>query len=394
MHSASYIIRTSAWRRFLLMIKTLRYVAAATICALLLGSCHVGRFFIYNFADIRDYRKFHSVKMPHAAIPFSFAVSDAKPGLKLPTDITIRSRHYDWHSLLNKTKTVAFVVIRNDSILYQEYLRGYDEESVVPSFSVAKSYTSLLVGIAIDEGAIASVNDPVTKYLPELRTGFDNVTIRHLLDMQSGIRFNEGYLNPFGDVAKYYYGTNLAKYVRKMKLSHPPGERFEYRSGNPQLLGMIVERSVHKNLADYMEEKVWKYIGTEHDASWSVDSRRHNEVKAFCCLNATTLDFARLGRLYLNKGNWNGRQVVSKNWVEQSLDVSDLKNSGIYSYQWWHTVANGDGHRVPSGDFFAEGILGQFVYVYPQKNIIIVRLGKKDGYGAWPYLMRAIAEAN
>ncbi len=364
------------------------------VVALLFSSCHVARFVIYNFADIRDYKKFPKIRIPKADVPFIFYTPAKNEQVKLPKDITIKGRKYNFDELLDKTKTVAFVVIRNDSVLYKNYLRGYDEASVVPSFSVAKSFVSLLVGIAIDEGAIGSVNDPVTKYLPELRNGFEKVTIRHLLDMQSGIRFNEGYINPFGDVAKYYYGTNLRKYVKKMKVAKDPGEVFEYKSGNPQLLGMIVERAVHKNLADYMEEKVWKYIGSEHDASWSVDSKRHKEIKAFCCFNATTMDFAKIGRLYLNKGNWNGRQIVSKSWVEQSLDMADHKNYGIYSYQWWHTVDNIDGKRTPSGDFFAEGILGQFVYVYPQKKVIIIRLGKKDGINDWAYVMKEIARAN
>ena len=290
---------------------------------------------------------------------------------------------------------MAFIIIRNDTVLYQKYGQGYTESSIVPSFSMAKSFVSLLLGIAIDEGTIKDVHEPITKYLPELtKPGFEKITIEDLLDMHSGIKFNEGYLNPFGDVAKYYYGTNLKKYVAHLGIEKAPDSAFKYLSVNSQLLAMIVERAVHKPLPDYMEEKVWRYIGAEYDASWSIDSRKDSEVKAFCCFNAKARDFAKIGRLYLHGGNWNGRQIVSENWVKRSLSVEGKKNK-FYSYQWWHTLdINKDNKAVPANDFFADGLLGQFIYVYPEKNIIIVRLGKKEGMHGWPTVMKAIARAN
>ena len=355
----------------------------------LFSSCHVVRFFIWNFADIHDYKKFPKTEMPEKGQPFVFFTADKNAKARLPSQVKVKHKKYDFHGFLEKTKTVAFIVIRNDTVLSEEYLKGYSQSSIVPSFSMSKSFVSMLLGIAIDEGAIKDVHEPITKYLPQLTNpGFDKITIENLLDMQSGIKFNEGYINPFGDVAKFYYGVNLKKYITKLKIDIEPGKDFEYRSVNTQLLGMIVERAVHKSLADYMEEKVWRYIGPEYDASWSVDSRRDNEIKAFCCFNARPRDFAKIGRLYLQNGNWNGQQVVPESWVKKSLAVSMDKNDGIYSYQWWHT----QGGKSP--DFFAQGLLGQFIYVYPEKHIIIVRLGKKEGMDAWPYLMRQIAEAN
>ena len=371
------------------------------ICVFLLAgisslySCHVVRFFVYNFADIRDYKKFHKDDIKKEGAAFIFSPKAANDSVKVPREVSVKKKKYDFKSFLKKTKSVAFVVIRNDTVLYQDYEHGYTEASIVPSFSMAKSFVSLLLGIAIDEGAVHSVNDKILTYLPELKApGFERVTIKDLLNMESGIKYNEGYFNPFGDVAKYYYGTNIKKYVKQLKIAHAPEQGFEYKSVNTQLLGMIIEQAVHKSLADYMEEKVWRYIGAEYDASWSIDSKKDKEIKAFCCFNARPKDFAKLGRLYLNKGKWNGRQIVSEDWVNQSLNTEDKKDN-FYSYQWWHTRdLNKDNKAVPANDFFADGFLGQYVYVYPEKHIIIVRLGKKEGFSGWPTLMKMIARAN
>ena len=231
-------------------------------------SCHVARFFIYNFADIRDYKKFPKIDIDKQGQPFLFTTKDEHDSVKLPSKVTIKKKEYGFGQYLDKTKTVAFLVIRNDTMLYQYYGQGYQESSIVPSFSMAKSFVSILLGIAIDEGAIKDVHEPITKYLPELRgPGFYKITIEDLLNMRSGIRFNEGYLNPFGDVAKYYYGVNLSKYITKLKIETAPDEAFKYKSVNSQLLAMIVERAVHKPLAAYMEDKVWRHLGAEYDAS-------------------------------------------------------------------------------------------------------------------------------
>ncbi len=361
----------------------------------LLSSCHVARFFIYNFADIRDYKKFPKVNIDRQGQPFLFTTKDERDSVKLPFRITVKKKEYSFRPFLEKTKTVAFIVIRNDTMLYQYYGQGYQESSIVPSFSMAKSFVSMLLGIAIDEGAIKDVHEPITKYLPELRgPGFYKITIEDLLNMRSGIRFNEGYLNPFGDVAKYYYGVNLSKYITKLKIETEPDEAFKYKSVNSQLLAMIVERAVHKPLAEYMEDKVWRHLGAEYNASWSIDSKKDSEVKGFCCFNARARDFGKIGRLYLRNGNWNGKQIVSEKWVKQSLDLKGKKNT-FYSYQWWHTLDRDENKKVkPANDFYADGLLGQFIYVYPEKNIVIVRLGKKEGIHGWPTLMKEIARAN
>ena len=292
----------------------------------------------------------------------------------------------EWSEFLEKNHTLAFMIIRNDTILYEEYFKKYDDASIVPSFSMAKSVVSMLVGCAIEDGLIESVQDPVAKYIPEMaENGFDKVTMEHVLQMTTGLDFNESYVNPFGDAATFYYGRNLRKSVRKLKLEAEPGSRWQYVSGDTQILVDILDGVLtDKTVTQYLEEKIWQPIGMEYDASWSLDKKDGIE-KGFCCINARAKDYAKLGRLYLNKGNWEGRQIVPEDWVEQSTKVDTTDNSvWFYQYQWWK--------ENKDNDFYAEGILGQFVYVSPDKNFIAVRLGKKYGDVNWSGLMKKLAD--
>lgn len=352
--------------------------------AMAFTSCHVGRFFIYNFAGINDHKKFPKGDIAKPEQSFHFYQADTGK-FKLPKSWTMKGKSMSFERLLEKSKTVAFLVIRNDSIYYEQYMNNYGRESIVASFSMAKSYVSALMGIAISEGYIKNVQEPIVNYIPELnKNKFGNVTIEQVLNMQSGIYFNESYINPFGDVAKYYYGTNLKKYITKLKVKNEPGKEFEYISLNTQLLGIAIENATKKPLHQYLEEKIWLPMGMEYDASWSVDNKKHGTTKAFCCLNARARDFAKFGRLYLNNGNWNGKQIVPAEWVKKSTE----NNKTGYSYQWWLLPTE------TGTDYEAHGILGQYIYVCPEKNIIIVRLGKKEGKLYWDQLFRMIAEKN
>lgn len=351
------------------------------IASTLLASCQLGRYVFYNYADIKDHKKFHSRPLNAGTLPFHFQTT---PSGKFPKQIN----DVPFDKYLDENKTVAFLIIKNDTIQYEKYFKGYDKQSIVPSFSMAKSVTSILIGCAIDEGLIKSVNEPITNYIPELtKNGFDKVTIRHLLQMTSGIKFNESYKNPFGDAASFYYGLNLRKAIGKMKLKSEPGKKFEYVSGNTQLLGLVLERSLKgKTITEYLQEKLWTPLGMEYDASWSIDRKNNGLEKTFCCLNARATDFAKIGRLYKNKGNWNGKQIISQKWVEESTKLDTTEGSvNFYQYQWWLPT--------PNEDFMAEGILGQFVYVNPSKDLIIVRLGKDEGKADWWAIFKSLAKA-
>ncbi len=350
-----------------------------------MASCKVGRFVVYNIADVRDYKKFPRRDLVKPSATFYFHQSDHGKAPKSITDETGRTMSFDQY--LEENHTVAFLIIQHDTIQYEKYFNGYQQSGIVPSFSMAKSLTSILIGCAVDEGLIGSVGDPVTKYIPELsKNGFDQVTIEHLLQMTSGLKFNEGYYNPFGQVATFYYGTNLQNAIRHLKLKRAPGKQFEYVSGGTQLLGLVLVRALKgKTITQYMEEKLWAPLGMQYDASWSIDRKRDGLEKTFCCVNATAIDFAKIGRLYLHEGNWNGRQIVSKEWVAQSTKV-DSSGGGAwyYQYQWWLPTK--------SGDFLANGHLGQYIYVNPAKDLVIVRLGKKPGKVKWGATFVGLAE--
>lgn len=344
--------------------------------ALTLSSCQLGRLMVYNFADISDHKKFASRTIETAGEPFQFQSTEKGKHPKTITDSKGRSLGFD--KFLEDHRTVAFLIIKDDTLQYENYFKGYDKAAVVPSFSVAKSVTSLLIGCALDDGLITSINDPVTLYLPQLKErGFEQVTIKHLLQMTAGIKFNESYLNPFGHAATFYYGKNLRKSVAKLKLEEAPGSNFSYISGNTQVLGSVLEAALKgQTISNYLQEKIWIPLQMEYDASWSIDRKKDGIEKTFCCLNARARDYAKIGRLYLNKGQWNGQQIVSEEWIEASTQVETSDGSvGYYQYQWWMPI--------PDGSYGAEGILGQFIYVNPSKNLIIVRLGKSVGKMDW-----------
>jgi len=344
------------------------------------SSCKVGRFAYYNFADITDYKVFPNRKIENDSTNIFYFKDRTKK--KLVIEMKDGSSFEDY---LEKSKTVSFLVIQNDTIKYENYFNNYNRESIVASFSMGKSFTSFLIGCAIEDKYINSVNDPVTPYIPELiENGLEDVTIENLLQMTSGLDFNESYFNPFGHAATFYYGRNLEKSSLKLKLKNNPNELTDYASGNTQLLGLILKRVLkEKNISQYLQEKLWTQIGMEYNASWSIDKKKNGIEKTFCCINARAIDFAKFGRLYLNKGNWNGKQIISKSWVQNSTKLDSLKGSDLgYQYQWWIPNKN--------GDFIAKGILGQFIFVSPSENLIIVRLGEKYGNVNWESIFEKI----
>lgn len=352
---------------------------------LMLHSCQVGRFVAYNFADIHDDKKFPSRPLARDTVPFQFY---ARPQERAPRTITLKDKDIPFDAFLEKNKTVAFLIIKDDTIQYERYFKGYDRSAIVPSFSVAKSVISILIGCAIEDGYISGVEEPVTNYIPELReNGFDKVTIKHLLQMTSGIKFSESYVNPFGTAASFYYGTNLRKNTIAIKLKSEPGTSFNYQSGNTQLLGLVLERALKDiTITQYLQQKLWTPLGMEYDASWSIDRKKDGIEKAFCCLNAVAIDYAKIGRLYQNNGNWNGRQIISEEWVKTST-TAELTEGSVarYQYQWWLVSEE--------GDYMAQGILGQYIYVHPSKNMVIVRLGKKNGNVGWRQVFTSLASA-
>lgn len=272
--------------------------------------------------------------------------------------------------------TVSYVIIKNDSLRYEGYWDGGSENSATNSFSVAKTIVSILVGAAIQEGKIKSVDQHVSEFLPQFKEG-DNakLTIRHLLTMSSGINFDEDYVSPFAYPAQAYYGSDLEDLTCSYKVTEEPGRTFRYLSGNTVILGLIIQKATGKTISDYASEKLWKPLGAKNDAWWSLDKADGLE-KAYCCFNTNARDFARIGQLYLDSGSWKGKQIVPLDYVRESLKPADTKRANgekneIYGYQWWLMKHNGQ------NVFYARGILGQYIIVIPEERMVIVRLGTK-----------------
>lgn len=330
----------------------------------------------FNYAGPTDYTLFHArqLEAPDSSFRFFNGTADSCcRDLRMPGQ-----GGGDLLTYLEQHGTLAFLLIRGDSIKVEHYFDGHAADAVFPSFSMAKAVLSMLIGCAIADGYILSVNDRVTYYIPELVVnGFSDVRLRHLLQMTSGLDYDEGYRNPFSDVANDYYTPNLRRRVTEYKLGRMPGSRFAYQSGNSQLLGMVLEKALKgKTITGYLQEKLWEPLGMEYDGSWNTDEGHPPIEKAFCCINARARDFAKLGRLYMRKGDWEGNQLVPAHWVEIST-ANDTTESAVwnYQYQWWKPTKK--------GDFAAIGHLGQFIYVNPAKQLIVVRLGKASEGVDW-----------
>ncbi|MBI4932162.1 MAG: serine hydrolase [Bacteroidetes bacterium] len=276
---------------------------------------------------------------------------------------------------MERMKTIAYLVIKDDSIRHEEYWDGYSDTSHTSSFSMAKTFISILVGIAIEEGKIKSLDEAVGDFLPEYKEGGKSkITLRHLVTMSSGINFDESYINPIGFAAEAYYGDDLRKLIFKYDAVGEPGKQLEYLSGNTQLLGFVLSKAVGMSVSDYASEKLWKPVEAEYDAYWSLDHKDGDE-KAFCCFNSNARDFARIGKLYLDSGRWDTTQVVPEKYVLESIQPAPTldgnEKNNRYGYSWW-LMPEYKGHTI----FYARGILGQYIIMIPDENMIIVRLGK------------------
>ncbi len=349
-------------------------------------SCHVGRFFYYNFADIKDYEKFPNEEINRDSTSYrklpAINAFTQQHFIQLPGEVEI----IPFTEFLEEHKTVAFLMLQGDSMIYEAYFDGYDAAAVIPVFSVAKSYVSALVGIAIDKGYFESIEDSVTLYIPELQgKGLEKISLKDLMEMRSGLDYQEKYTSPFADMAKYYYGKNLRKYVTKLKTAENPGERYEYQSVNTLLLGLALENATGQNPAILLQDWIWQKAGMQYDASWSFDSKKHQTIKAFCCINLRATDLARFGLLYKDDGKWQGNSVIPEDWIRKSLEINNNSlDSGGYPYTMhWRSL--------PDGSFFAKGVLGQYLFVDPKNDLVIVRLGKSADGIDWVELFRGIS---
>jgi CubicO group peptidase (beta-lactamase class C family) len=369
-------------------------VLPLVIASLVYSPEYVQRCIFWGESDVYDYQKFPQRMIQAGPEPFFFWQGSAEDESRVRSMLETVLKIDDLDFALEASGTQAFIVIQNDTILYEGYFNGANRDTIVTSFSMAKSFTSALVGIALAEGRIDSIEDPVTKYLPELAARderFSNITLRHLLMMSSGLEFTEyDYPFCFSDDPLAYYYPNLRELVlERTCIIEPPGRHFLYNNYNLQLLGLVLERTTGQNVSYYLQEKLWKPIGMEFNASWSLDSQESGFEQMQSGINARAIDFAKFGRLYLENGSWNGKQVIAPSWVAESTqedrsidrvsyylydpnseDFQFFQDNGYYKYFWWG-YGRGDGEY----DFSAQGHLGQWIYVSPQADLIIVRNG-------------------
>ena len=274
----------------------------------------------------------------------------------------------------------ALLIVRNDTILLEKYFGSFAQLSASNIFSIARSITALLCGIAIDEGYM-SLTDPVTKYITDLNDAdplFKELTIEHLLDMRTGLDFQESYgWNPFSKMAKLYYGKNVVNQFKKLHFKSEPGVEHYYNSMATALLGVAIERAVGTPFALYLQEKVWKPLNMEADAFVSLDDSKHRQAKAYGGLVSNVRDLAKIGRLYINGGVYDNKRIVSKEWIDRSTH-SSLDNEA-YSFGWNNIITQVDGRDIITSRFFAIGLFGQVLFCDPVQNLIFVTLGEKKG---------------
>ncbi|MFT5334490.1 MAG: CubicO group peptidase (beta-lactamase class C family) [Halioglobus sp.] len=292
----------------------------------------------------------------------------------------------DVADFLERTFTTGLVVIRDGTIVHEQYRLGETASSQHTSWSVAKSFVSTLVGMAVDEGLISSVNDRVDKYIPELvSTAYGAASIKNVLQMSSGVTFYESYGAPgsntamaMSDVQKTMFGAwmfdqPVNRLVSDYGKKEAPGERWEYRSSDTQILAWLVETVMQVPFVQLVEERLWEPLGMESNASWLVDGSAEAFPVAFCCLNATLRDYARLGELYRLGGLWNGQRLLSQEWIsEATVPDSPHLQPGVvrpergYQYQWWAP-------KDYNGEYFASGVWGQNIWVDEKRGVVIAR---------------------
>jgi CubicO group peptidase (beta-lactamase class C family) len=385
------------WRRWLLIALAAVLAVAGVGYAVLAASTsrsQLARAVLWGESDVGDYARFPARRI--AAGPTRFRLHHP-PASAVPPQRTVqvlegsRLVERDLARFLAASDTTAFLVVRGDRLLYEGYFNGYDHDSVQTSMSMAKSVLSALVGIAIGEGRIHSVDDPITRYVPELAgrdPRFGRITLRHLLTMTSGLRYEEGG-GPWGDDTATYYAPDLRKLaLEETEIVEEPGRRFHYNNFNPLLVGLALERATGTPVASYLERKLWRPLGMEADGSWSLDSRASGFEKMESGLNGRAVDFAKFGLLYARGGAWQGRQLVPRAWAQDPTVVptgGGLVPAAGYGLFWWV-----QSNRSPPA-FFARGKYGQHIYVVPADDLVLVRFGTDTGYRHWPQLLSDLA---
>lgn len=396
-------------RRFLISVA----YAYVCICAVLIAGCDANGTYYRAITNVYPDTKTNDI-FPVKKVLASPPVSKLPENKEFifPNILTFQTMKGKESSslddLFTRTETDALVVVKNDKVVLEKYGKNSGRNSVYSVFSVSKSIVSTLIGIAIEEGKIRSVDDPVIEYIPELKNkGLDSLTIRDLLLMSSGIdyqRIEDTFFLfiPFSPDIQTFYGNDLRGIVSTLKAGkNPIGASFNYNDYYPILEGIILERATNMSVSLYTQKKIWEPMGMEFDSFWTLDSEEKDFERTLVGFKASAVDLARFGLLFLHRGNWNGKKIFSERWVQEATSPNPQdsrewkvfpfwpKLGGFYKYHWWG-LKNSD----QSYDFMARGNLGQLIYVSPSTRTVIVRLGSEpDPNYQWPFIARSIAEA-
>jgi CubicO group peptidase (beta-lactamase class C family) len=287
---------------------------------------------------------------------------------QIDPQVTVAGKSMSVAAYMQAYDVSGVLVLKDGKIVMERYGLGRGPQDRWTSFSVAKSVTSTLVGAAIADGKIRSLDAPVTDYINELKgSAYDGVTVRQLLTMSSGVKWNEDYTDPNSDVARAGAGPTepgvnpIVSYMRRLPRANPPGAKFHYDTGETDLVGVLVTDAVGKSLAEYASEKIWKPYGMERDGLWITDAAGHE--RGGCCMSMTLRDYARIGQFILDGGQAGGKQLLPAGWTDEATTKRIDNDYGGYGYFWWMWA--------PGGGFAAEGIFGQAIVVIPKERLVV-----------------------
>lgn len=313
----------------------------------------------HKTAFLDDYHYFQNREIPKSTMPQPWNMAKDYNKTKPTAELEA------WHK---KIESVAFLIIKNDSIFSESYYDGYNKDSKSNSFSMAKSVVSASLGKAIMQGKIKGLDQKVSDFFPQFGKGKSaNMTVGDLSSMASGLDWDESYYSPFSVTTRAYFDEKLNDVILGQKGIDEPGKTYKYLSGNTQLLAMCIEKATGESLANYVAKNFWQPMGAENNALWQTD-HKDGIVKAYCCIASNARDFARFGKLYKQHGKWNGQQILDSTFIATST-TPRFADSPQYGYGWW--LDNYKGKQV----FYMRGHLGQYVIVIPEDDLIIVRLG-------------------
>lgn len=342
---------------------------------------YYGRLIRWNIPDVYDYEKFPYVDIEKSDNPL---LIPKKTNENLLSKLEFQRNGEiitDFNNLLEITRTNAFVIIKNDTVIFEKYLNNRSRESLCKAFSASKSILSLLIGIAVHEGKIENINDPLNKYIKDFKNEeLGNITIKQCLNQTTGIKYDSK-MSFFSDKPKFYYTKNVRDLVKGVELESIPGTSWSTDEYSILLLGAVLENATGKSISNYLQEKIWKPIGMEYSATFSIDSKENKFEHVADGLNAAAIDFGKIGMLLLKNGQWNNKQIIPKEWIRESFSLTESSKTdriGLnYKYLWWIKRENADYH--------AAGHFGQYIFVSPRSNIVIVRFGERKGGVSWWY---------